>query len=208
MIKKLNLSIKPSLQGTSIVTMFSSHFLDFTYSNEEELFEKEKARDRKSHASPAVPQFGLPAISSSSSYSSFSYIDESVGNITETFSIWREFKNAPKELWIILICKLCESFSFISEDFIFMIFFTDEFQLTDVECGTLYSMAAGLTFVYGLIFSGYMIDNAGVKNCMLLGSLLLSVARLLISTIDTKEDLYLVFSTVAPLGLSLCICSS
>jgi predicted MFS family arabinose efflux permease len=76
--------------------------------------------------------------------------------------------------------------------------------LTDLECGTLYSLAAGLTFFYGLFFSGYLIDNAGVKPCMLLGSLFLSVARFLACIIETKRDLYLIFTTIIPLGLSLC----
>lgn len=76
--------------------------------------------------------------------------------------------------------------------------------MDEYECGMLYSLTAGLTFFYGLLFSGYLIDSAGVKPCLLLGSLLLGVTRCLIVVINTKFDLYLIFTTIMPLGLSLC----
>lgn len=85
-----------------------------------------------------------------------------------------------------------------------MLFFVEEFGLTEYECGILYSMIAGLTFIYGLFFSGYLIDSAGVKACMLLGSLFLGVSRILITMIDKKFDLYLICTTTIPLGMSMC----
>lgn len=76
--------------------------------------------------------------------------------------------------------------------------------MTDIECGLVYSLGAGLTFVYGLFFSGYLIDNAGVKPCLLLGSLLLTITRLLCCFISHKRDLYIIFTTIVPIGMSLC----
>jgi predicted MFS family arabinose efflux permease len=76
--------------------------------------------------------------------------------------------------------------------------------MNEMECGTLYSIAAGLTFFYGLLFSGYLIDNAGVKSCLLLGSFLLSIARILMVIVKTKQDLYLIMCTLVPMGMSLC----
>jgi hypothetical protein len=133
--------------------------------------------DLKLLSVPAVPMIISPNADNSSSNGS---ISDSLDNFEEAFSAWRTFKKSPKELWIILMCKLFESFSFISEDFSFMIFF------------------------HGLFFSGYLIDNAGVKRCMLLGSFLLFVSRFLLCIIETKRDLYLLFTTITPLGLSLC----
>lgn len=103
-----------------------------------------------------------------------------------------------------MICKLFESFCFISEDFVFILFFGTEFNLSEYECGVLYSITAGLTFLYGLFLSGYLIDNAGVKMCMILGSMFLGVTRLLMAIVETKFDLYLICSTTFPIGLSMC----
>lgn len=124
--------------------------------------------------------------------------------ISEAYSHWKTFKRSPKELWIILICKLFESFSFISEDFVFIIFFGAEFNFDEYECGLLYSITAGLTFLYGLFLSGYLIDNAGVKTCMMLGSLFLCATRVLFVIVETKFDVYLICTTVFPIGLSMC----
>ena len=78
--------------------------------------------------------------------------------------------------------------------------------MEDGETGTLYSLTAGLSFVYGLFFSGYLIDNSGVKPCLLLGSFLLAVSRLLIVIITEKLYLYIIFCSLVPLGMSLCKC--
>src|SRR5690606_22860069 len=91
-----------------------------------------------------------------------------------------------------------------SEDFTFMLFFSEEFGMTDIECGLVYSLGAVLTFFYGLFFSGYLIDNAGVKPSLLLGSLLLTISRLSLCFITTKQDLFIIFTTIVPIGLSLC----
>lgn len=131
---------------------------------------------------PAVPIILSPEIDSSSKES-----NEVLDNLTETLTVWKSLKNSPNELWIILICKFFESFSFLSEDFTFMLFFHDEFGLNDVECGTLYSFTAVLAFLYGLFISGFFIDYAGVKASLLMGSFLLSTARLLICFITTKQ---------------------
>lgn len=145
------------------------------------------------------------AINQSSDSSEGGYLlNEDQDKLSEAYSSWKTFKRSPRELWIILICKLFESFCFISEDFVFILFFSNEFNLSEYECGVLYSMTAGLTFIYGLFFSGYLIDTAGVKTCMLLGSLFLAITRILLVIIDKKYDLYLICATTFPLGLSMC----
>ena len=132
------------------------------------------------------------------------YNNDILDNISEAYTTWKNFKRSPKELWVILICKFFESLSFISEDITFMVFFGKEFALTEMECGQVYSMAAGLTFLYGIFFSGYLIDRAGIKACLLLGSLLLSISRVLLCVVHTQFALYLIMATVMPMGLSLC----
>jgi len=67
----------------------------------------------------------------------------------------------------------------------------------------LYSIAAGLTFLYGFIISGYLIDRGGVKLSMVLGSLMLTGARFLLAFGKEKWIIYVVFTTLTPLGMSL-----
>ena len=76
--------------------------------------------------------------------------------------------------------------------------------MDEYESGRLYSMAAGLTFLYGLFISGYLINCAGVKTSLLFGSLLLTTSRLLFTLADDKIYVYILFSTTIPLGMSLC----
>lgn len=117
---------------------------------------------------------------------------------------WKSIKTSPRSIWVIFILKFFEAFSFVSEDFIFILFFNKEFQMDEVECGTVYSIAAGLTFLYGLFISGYLIDNCGVKPCLLLGSFLAAVSRFLIMIVSEKRHLKIIMFTTIPLALSLC----
>lgn len=159
-------------------------------------------KDGSLKAVPAVDSLGLKMKDKQNE--SFEESDHEATHIKDVNTTWNNLYSAPKELWIILICKLFESFSFISEDFTFMLFFSEEFGMTDIECGLVYSLGAILTFIYGLFFSGYLIDNAGVKPCLLIGSLLLSITRLSCCFITSKRDLYLIFTTIVPIGLSMC----
>jgi dipeptide/tripeptide permease len=129
----------------------------------------------------------------------------SVDDIQETYMTWKTFHNSPRQLWVILICKFFESLSFITEDFIFFLFFQNEFGMDQFECGIVYSLAAIMTFIYGLLFGGYIIDcGMGVKPCMLLGSLLLAIARFLPVILTSKNEVYIVMATIVPFGMSLC----
>jgi predicted MFS family arabinose efflux permease len=67
----------------------------------------------------------------------------------------------------------------------------------------LYSITAGLTFLYGLLISGYLIDRGGVKLSLVLGSLFLTSARFLVTFGQVKWLIYLTFMTLIPLGMSL-----
>jgi hypothetical protein len=150
-------------------------------------------------APPAVPTIDKLEESSKSEES-----NDIIDNLAQTLNVWKNFKNSPSSLWIILACKFIESFSFITEDLTFMLFYHDEFGMDDVECGLLYSMCALLIFFYGLLISGFIIDTAGVKVSLLLGSALLTTARFTITFTKSKTLLYIAMTTIAPLGFSLC----
>ena len=62
--------------------------------------------------------------------------DETIDNdkksvsITDAYGQWALFRGSPRELWILLIVKLLESFSFISEDLVFMLYLSEDIGLT------------------------------------------------------------------------------
>ena len=80
-----------------------------------------------------------------------------------------------------MFAKFLESFGFIAEDLVFLLYLKEEIGLTQTESGLIYSLTACLTFVYGLLFSGYLIDKAGVRISLIIGSLCLTLARLCVS---------------------------
>lgn len=52
-----------------------------------------------------------------------------IENLKIAYTSWNLFKDAPKELWVILYCKFIDSVCFISEDYIYMLYFHKEFDL-------------------------------------------------------------------------------
>ena len=70
----------------------------------------------------------------SSSGITTSLSDESFGesktSISDAYGSWGLFKRSPWDLWIILFAKFIESFSFISEDLVFMMLMKEDFQIS------------------------------------------------------------------------------
>jgi hypothetical protein len=63
---------------------------------------------------------------------------------------------------------------------------------------------AAMTFIYGLLISGYMMDCQGVKISLLLGALCFTFARILVVFTKDPVHIYLIFTTLIPLAMSLC----
>lgn len=89
-----------------------------------------------------------------------------------------------------------------------MLYLRKDMQMSEKESGVMYSVTAILTFTYGLLIGGYMIDKWGVKMTMVTGSICLAIARLGISLANRKWMTQVLFTTLFPLGLSLCKCYS
>lgn len=139
------------------------------------------------------------------SVSEFGMTEFTFENLHESFSTWINFKKSPKELWIVLIAKFFESWCFVTEDFTFMIYFHEDYNLSSYDCGILYTLVAALTFVYGLLISGWIMDNAGCKLSCILGSFFLLLSRLFIPLTSLKSHIFILGTTLYPLGLSLYI---
>lgn len=115
--------------------------------------------------------------------------EDNATSISEAYGSWALFRNSPRELWILLTLKLFESFAFISEDFVFLLYLREEPSfggLTEFQAGVLYSLTAALTFIYGMLFSGYLIDTAGVRCSLIAGGFLLTLARLAVAVATSQ----------------------
>ena len=57
--------------------------------------------------------------------------------------------------------------------------------MTQQEAGILFCVTAIFLFSYGLSISGYLIDKLGVKYSLLIGLLSISIAKFLLTFVDT-----------------------
>lgn len=112
--------------------------------------------------------------------------------------------SAPRELWIIMLLKLLESFAYFSSSINFVLYLSREFGYSDIEAGTYYGIWGVLISVYGLA-SGALIDKLGVKYSLVLGGLLTSAGRALFALATSRRLLLLSIFFISPLGMSLAI---
>ena len=64
-------------------------------------------------------------------------------------------------------------------------------------------MTAICLFTYGLTISGYLIDKLGVKYSLLIGLFSISIAKFLLTFVDTISQLYIIMCTISPFGISI-----
>ena len=75
--------------------------------------------------------------------------------------------------------------------------------MTPSEAGILFCISACCLFVYGLTISGFIIDKIGVKGSLLLGLTLYACGKFILVFAETRLQLYVVMTTVLPLGISI-----
>lgn len=107
------------------------------------------------------------------------------------------------ELWVIFIMKLTSSLVFLIDDLTFLVFCEYEFGMTQQEAGILFCVTAMFLFTYGLTISGYLIDKMGVKYSLVLGFLMITVAKFMLTFADSLTQLYLIMCTISPFGISI-----
>ena len=99
--------------------------------------------------------------------------------------------------------KLVTSLVFLMDDLTFLVFCIYEFDMTQQEAGILFCVTALCLFMYGITISGYLIDKLGVKASLILGFLMLSIAKFVLTFADSRIQLYLIMVTLSPLGISI-----
>lgn len=110
--------------------------------------------------------------------------------------------SAPRELWILYLLKMLESFAYFSMSLSFTLYLTQEFGFSDLAAGTLYGVWGILISTYGFA-TAVLIDRLGVKRSLVLGSLLSAVGRLLFAVAPNRAILYTSMFLLMPIGLSL-----
>eukprot|EP00892_Ulva_mutabilis_P009087 jgi/Ulvmu1/6550/UM003_0184.1 len=111
-------------------------------------------------------------------------------------------RQCPKELWLIFVVKVLESYSYFSMSLIYVVFLTDTFGVGDVAAGGSYGLWGMLTVAWGVVL-GPVIDGLGIRRSLLVGFAVELVSRLLIATATSRPLLYLLLYTLLPAASSL-----
>lgn len=75
--------------------------------------------------------------------------------------------------------------------------------MTPSEAGILFCISALCLFCFGLTISGFIIDKVGVKGSLILGLTLYAVGKFILVFAETRLQLYIIMTTVIPLGISI-----
>ncbi|PSC67761.1 MFS general substrate transporter [Micractinium conductrix] len=111
-------------------------------------------------------------------------------------SAWRatragftSLRGSPRELWIVFVLKVFESYNYFSLSRLFTLYLTEEFGVSDIRAGTLYGLWGTLLTLYGFALGG-MIDVLGVKGS-LVTCFVLNIASRLMMAATTSSTMFL-----------------
>ena len=116
--------------------------------------------------------------------------------------IFRQFDTlavAPRELWILYLLKLLESFAYFSLSYVLVLYLSEEFGYSDQGAGWVYGFFGMLISLYGVLV-GFIIDQLGVKRSLVFGSVLLLIARFILAWTRSNAVLELMLLVVLPIG--------
>lgn len=74
---------------------------------------------------------------------------------------------SPRDLWLVFVLKVLDSFNYFSLSRVLTLYLTEEFGIGDVQAGTVYGAWGTLLTAYGLLL-GSAIDWMGVKQSLIL----------------------------------------
>lgn len=113
----------------------------------------------------------------------------------------RMLRHAPRELWLLMVLKVLESYGYFSMSLSLTVFLSDEFGFTDTEAGVMYGTWGLLISVFGLI-TGIAVDMLGVRRALIVGSVLSTAGRFWLTVAQSRWEVYTVLFGVLPLGLA------
>lgn len=120
-------------------------------------------------------------------------------SITAAF---KSLKGSPRELYLTLFLKVCDSFSYFALSQIIVIYLYTEFGLTDIQAGAAYGCWGAAITIWGLMTS-FINDNIGVRKALLIGYVITIISLIVMSTTTSLIVLFLCLFVFLPLGNSM-----
>ena len=122
--------------------------------------------------------------------------------VADLQSRYAPLRRAPRELYLVYLMKLLESYGYFSFSLIMVLFLSDEFGQTDAQAGWVYGLFGMMITLYGLCV-GVLIDNFGVRKSLILGSVLLLISRFSAMLTTSMGLMYVNLFFLMPLGTAL-----
>jgi len=116
----------------------------------------------------------------------------------------RSLGSAPRELKLVYVLKLLESFADFSTALNLVLYLTQEFGMSDAAAGTMYGAWGVATSLFGMAF-GAVIDRVGIRSSLLVGGSLLVVGRVMLAWAPTRAHALASILIVQPAGQALAI---
>ena len=114
----------------------------------------------------------------------------------------RSLREAPRELWIMILVKMLGSTAYFAGSIVLVPFLRDEFGYSDQQAGNLYGVWGFLTSVFGVV-CGPVIDYLGIRRALIAGSLFGVVGGILMALARTRAWALLSICLLMPLSTSL-----
>ena len=114
----------------------------------------------------------------------------------------KTLSSCPRELYVNFVLKFLESYSYFTVSQILVLYLHEEFGTSDIEAGTAYGCwGLSITF-WGIIASSFN-DLLGVRNSLMVGFSISTIATAILATVRDKQFLYLTLFCFYPLGTAM-----
>ena len=128
---------------------------------------------------------------------------------TTTTSTWQdarkqfiELRKVDRELWLIYLLKLLESYAYFSSALNLTLYLSEAFNYDDLQAGILYSAWGAITGVSAMI-CGPLIDRMGIRVSLLVGGALSASGRILFAAAHNRFFALIGLLVLQPLGIGL-----
>lgn len=103
---------------------------------------------------------------------------------------------------LIYACEYADSFSNFALDYVFVLYLSMCFGMSDVAASWMYGLYGVMALLFGVLF-GPLVDNMGVKWSLLLGTVASVGARLTLVFVTDTVTLFAALLVLLPMGVSL-----
>lgn len=110
-------------------------------------------------------------------------------------------RTAPRELWLVYLLKVLDSYGYFALSEVFTLLLTDEFGVDDVTAGAYYGAWGTAITLYG-IFTGCLIDVMGVRTSLVASYALQTASRVVLVGTRSRALALTMLFLVQPLGSS------